>query len=207
MRILASCPKFKKEEKKSKSKKRKLEHDNDNNDDDNNEHIPGPSRSTACTKPTSQKCHKIDDPKPPSKIHSRKCCDRSPSPVPSFNSDDNNDDIDRVSSPSHSKTHARPTSRKHPKVDHYNPPSKSHSCKHCKPSLSPSNSDNESTSSKGIQEVAKSSKKVAQCHDAHAGLSNLHLRQANKQHPKEVEMHRRLKRMKKRVQSSPPASE
>ena len=196
IRILASCPKFKKEEKKSKSKKWKLKHDNDDDDDDDDnddECIPGPSRSMACTKLTSQKCCKIDDSNPPSKTHSRKRCNRSPSPVPSFNSDNNNNDIDRVSGPSHSKTHARPTSWKHSKVNHYNPPSKSHSRKHCKPSLSPSNSDNESTSSKGIQEVAKSSKKAAQRYDAYASPSNSHSHQANKQHPKRVEMHRWLK--------------
>ena len=88
--------------------------------------------------------------------------------------------MDRVSSPSHLKTHARPTSWKYPKVDHYNPPSKSHSCKHRKPSPSPFNSDNESISLKDIQEVAKSLKKVAQCYDAYASLSNLHSHQANK---------------------------
>ena len=188
IRILASCLKFKQEEKKSKSKKQKPEHD-DNDDNNDDKHIPGSSRSMACTKLTSQKCHKINHPNPSSKIYSYKHHDRSLSLALSFNSDNNNNDMDRMSSSSHSKTHARPTLRKHHKVDHYNPSSKSCSCKHHKLSLSPSNSDNKLISSKGIQEIAKSLKKVAQCYNAHASPSNLHSYQANKQYSKRVEMH------------------
>ena len=206
IRILAFCLKFKQKKKKSKSKKQKPEHD-DNNDNNNNEHIPGPSHSMACTKLTSQKCHKINHPNSPFKIHSCKHHDQSLSLALSFNSDNNNDNMDRMSSSSHSKTHTRPTSRKHHKVDRYNPSSKSCSCKHYKLSLSPSNSDNKLTSSKGIQEIAKSLKKVAQCYNAHASPSNLHSYQANKQYSKRVEMHCWLKQMKRRMQLSPPVSE